>query len=527
MGTGRIDQTSRIYPTVRKTSQTQPLDEQSMVKRQAQTDRLAIRNGPSRASSLSDVVANAKAESSKKIGNSIVDGSRALHQRGYTYPPDLGANYYHKYNATGKSVGCCADFVSDSYKEMSKSLGKPGYDIGQIMKDKGYNPHYSPSMIQYFQKEQTLLPPPSKGTKAQVGDVVFFDWDGNGAKDPDHVAIVTKVDAHGNPTELMESRKFNQPTEITAITPGDSRWDKIVGIGRLKDATADNDAANALPPLGDAPFPGDSHSGGGRASADYSGGGRGNGGPVSSDGPTRTVPSRTGEPSNYQPFRRQEWESGISSALGLALEIVQKLSSALANDGEMSVDQLAKLAEKDGVPKDKAMKLAKEIMAKKSDLVASKAASPDMAKYMGKLSPEKIEEIFRERNSPLAGKGLGEFIVQMEQKYGIPAAQFLAQATMESQIGRVGSTQGEHHNIGNIRPGSSWDGPTLTTGNGSYRSYGSWEEGVEDFYKLMSGPLYAGKSLEDQINTYAPPSENNTNGYIDTIKALMRGWTGE
>ncbi|MNY38710.1 Mannosyl-glycoprotein endo-beta-N-acetylglucosaminidase [compost metagenome] len=98
---------------------------------------------------------------------------------------------------------------------------------------------------------------------------------------------------------------------------------------------------------------------------------------------------------------------------------------------------------------------------------------------------------------------------------------------MESGIGKVGSTQGEHHNIGNIRPGSSWDGPTVTTGSGSFRSYGSWEEGIEDFYKLMSGPLYAGKSLEDQINTYAPPSENDTNSYINTIKDLMTKWTGE
>jgi flagellum-specific peptidoglycan hydrolase FlgJ len=122
---------------------------------------------------------------------------------------------------------------------------------------------------------------------------------------------------------------------------------------------------------------------------------------------------------------------------------------------------------------------------------------------------------------------MGEFVLQMEAKYGVPAAQFLAQATMESGLGKEGYTQGEHHNIGNLRPGSSWDGPTVSGSSGSFRSYGSWEEGIEDYFKLLSGPLYAGKSLEAQIFTYAPPVENDSNHYYDTVKQLISGWTGE
>ncbi|HEY9854645.1 MAG TPA: glucosaminidase domain-containing protein [Stenomitos sp.] len=524
MSTGRIDSTHRSAP-VRKAAETRPLDEPAKEpKRPAQTDRLSLQSQPGKASGLSDVVAAAKSQNQKLIGNAVVDGARTLHTRGYVYPPDLGANYYHKYNDGGRSVGCCADFVCDSYKEMSKSLGKPQYDIGAQMEAKGYNPHYCPSMIQYFQKEQTLLPAPKDGGKAHVGDVVFFDWDGNGKADPDHVAVVTKVDAQGNPTELMESRHFNSPSEITTMTPGDRRWNCIVGIGRLKDATSDDEAANALPPIGPSSAPGDAGSRG-SANPTVGGGAAGNGGSVAHTAPS-DVRTSEGKATNYQPFHKTEFLQNLAASYGVAFDIMKQLADALASDSDMTVDQLAQLAEKKGVPKEKAQELAKKLMEKKAELKKAGAASPDTAKLMGKLSAEKIEQILTDRGSPLAGKHMGEFIVQMEEKYGVPAAQFLAQATMESGLGKTGYTQGDHHNIGNLRPGSSWEGPTVSGGSGTFRSYGSWEEGVEDYFKLLSGPMYQGKSLQDQIYTYAPPSENDSSKYYDTVVSLINQWTG-
>lgn len=488
-------------------------------------DQRSTQGGAARPSGLTEIAARVRVENQKQIGNAIVDGARTLHTRGYVYPPDLKDNYFHRYNPDGKSVGCCADFVCDSYKEMSKTLGKPEYDIGARMEAKGYNPHYCPSMIQFFQKEEKLLPPPKDGGKAQVGDVVFFDWDGNGKADPDHVAVVTKVDALGNPSELMESRHFNSPTEVTTMTPGDHRWNKIVAIGRLSDATSDNEAANALPSLGASNAPGDGLS---RGASDHrvAGGAAGNGGPVRST-PASEVRHEAGTPTNYQPFHRNQWLAGLAAEFGVPFDILGALAEAIANDSDMSVDQVAKAAEDKGVPKDKAQALAKKLVEKKQELRKANSASGDTAKYMGKMSAEKIEAVLSERGSPLAGKQMGEYILQMEQKYGVPASQFLAQATMESGIGKDGFTQGEHHNIGNLRKGSTWEGPTVNGGSGAYRSYGSWEEGIEDYFKLLSGPTYAGKSLHDQIYTYAPPSENDTAGYLNAVQNMMDKWTKE
>lgn len=150
----------------------------------------------------------------------IAQGALKLHNSGYKYPVNLTSQYRH---VPGK-IGCCADFVCDSYKEA-------GYDIGGDMVNKGYNPHYCPSMIGYFRNHQSLL---SSSSKAQVGDVVFFDWDGGGQSDPDHVAVVMKVDDQGRPVQLAESRHFDSPTEITTMSwnPADSRARAIVAYGR-------------------------------------------------------------------------------------------------------------------------------------------------------------------------------------------------------------------------------------------------------------------------------------------------------
>ena len=522
--TGPIQQSPTVQP-VRRGTPTTPIGDPQPQSQRTQTDQLQVQNAPT-ATPLSSVVAAAKAQNQQLIGNTIVDGARALHTRGYVYPPDLGPSYSHQYSPDGKSVGCCADFVADSYKEMAKSLNKPEYDIGAQMEAKGYNPHYCPSMIQYFQKEQTLLPSPAEGTRCHVGDAVFFNWDGSGKADPSHVAVVTKVDDQGRPLELMESRSLNHPSEVTTIRPGDGRYESIVAIGRLKDATSDDEAANKLPPLGPSSAPGDAPSGG-TGARDYSGGGRGNGGTVA-NGPSTDIPSRSGTPTNYQPFHKGEWMQGLSDTFGVSLGIIQELANAIANGGDMSVDALAAEAMKKD-PKltpEKAKALATKMLERKADLRKAAPASGDTAKYLGKMSANQIEKVLVDRHSPLAGKHMGEFILQMEQKYGVPAAQFLAQATMESGLGKTGYTQGSHYNIGNLRPGSSWTGPTVSGSAGSFRSYGSPEEGIEDYFKLLGGGTYKGKSLHDQIFTYAPPSENNSQHYLDQVQSMMTKWTG-
>jgi hypothetical protein len=59
---------------------------------------------------------------------------------------------------------------------------------------------------------------------AQPGDMVFFDWDGDG--EGDHTAIVTEVDGNGHATKIIESYDFNLPVRERAV--GNSA-DNIMG----------------------------------------------------------------------------------------------------------------------------------------------------------------------------------------------------------------------------------------------------------------------------------------------------------
>jgi Ca2+-binding EF-hand superfamily protein len=157
---------------------------------------------------------------------------------------------------------------------------------------------------------------------------------------------------------------------------------------------------------------------------------------------------------------------------------------------------------------------------------ASPAASGDTGKLLGAMTAADIEAVLVQRGSVLAGQGYGDYVLKMEKQYGVPAAQFLAQAIMESSLGNDGYTQ-PGFNIGNIRPGSSWDGPIVDGGSGKFRVYNSWEEGIEDYFSLLAGPIYAGKNLEEQLYTYCPPSDgNDTAHYHDQIVKLIYQWTG-
>jgi hypothetical protein len=150
------------------------------------------------------------------FGGRVVAAARQLMANGYHYPPDLSAHYYHK----RFEVGCCADFAVDSWT-------KAGVDVYQEMVDGGYNPHYCPSQMKFFldHPNHSLL---GADKPAQVGDFVFFDWDGDNVAD--HTAIVTEVDGNGKPSRIIESYDFNLPVRERAI--GNS-LNCVMGYGRL------------------------------------------------------------------------------------------------------------------------------------------------------------------------------------------------------------------------------------------------------------------------------------------------------
>jgi hypothetical protein len=144
------------------------------------------------------------------------------------------------------------------------------------------------------------------------------------------------------------------------------------------------------------------------------------------------------------------------------------------------------------------------------------------------VSPQVIDSVLAEYNSPATGKG--QVIHDLGVKYGIDPAFLLAFFIHESRAGTSprwaglkpdGSTT---HNVGNIICTSGW------RCYGRFRDYDSWEAGIEDWYRLLRD-LYVGKwnrtTVEEIIPKYAPASDNNDEAaYIKQVRTMVESWRG-
>jgi hypothetical protein len=141
------------------------------------------------------------------------------------------------------------------------------------------------------------------------------------------------------------------------------------------------------------------------------------------------------------------------------------------------------------------------------------------------ITAEAIEDILASYSSPAVGTG--EAWVKLGRKYEIDPAFALAFFIHES-------TAGTHPNWAGLKP----DGTTThNVGNiicagyshcyGRFRDYGSWEEGIEDWYRLIDVEYIRGRgteTLDDIIPIYAPSIENDVGGYVSTVKQLVDSW---
>lgn len=130
-----------------------------------------------------------------------------------------------------------------------------------------------------------------------------------------------------------------------------------------------------------------------------------------------------------------------------------------------------------------------------------------------------IARVLRGYGSPAVGAA--ETIYRLGVEYGIDPAYCLAFFIHESTAGTAGVAR-VTKSVGNIRhtPGyRNYEG---------YRHYDSWEEGIEDWYKLISDLYIDGWGLttvDAIIPVYAPSSDgNNPAGYAATVKKLVAGW---
>ena len=79
-----------------------------------------------------------------------------------------------------------------------------------------------------------------------------------------------------------------------------------------------------------------------------------------------------------------------------------------------------------------------------------------------------------------------------------------------------------NNNPGNIRHGNDWNGET--NGNdASFETFVSVEYGIRAIYRLTVtfGNYYNLKTIKEFISRYAPPNENNTKHYINTVWQYM------
>jgi len=135
------------------------------------------------------------------------------------------------------------------------------------------------------------------------------------------------------------------------------------------------------------------------------------------------------------------------------------------------------------------------------------------------ISADFINRVLDHYHSPAAGKG--QALYDYGVKYGIDPVYALAFFMHESSFGTTGVAR-ITHSLGNIRytPGyQDYHG---------YRMYRTWEEGFEDWYKLISN-LYVAQwnltTVDQIIPVYAPSSDNNdVAAYIQAVKNAVDTW---
>jgi hypothetical protein len=130
------------------------------------------------------------------------------------------------------------------------------------------------------------------------------------------------------------------------------------------------------------------------------------------------------------------------------------------------------------------------------------------------ISADLINQVLSVAGSPAAGTG--QSLYDLSRESGIDDAYALAVFEKESSFGTSGAGF-ENHALGNIVCAG------YPTCNGRFRAYASWQDGYQDFYRLISQEYVArGLSTVEAITpVYAPSSENDTGLYISQVCQSM------
>ena len=139
------------------------------------------------------------------------------------------------------------------------------------------------------------------------------------------------------------------------------------------------------------------------------------------------------------------------------------------------------------------------------------------------ISADFINQVLASYNSPAAGKG--QTMYNLGVKYGIDPVYALAFFMHESLFGTTGEARATL-SLGNSRCIPTR--PCIDQNRGGYAQMYSWEDGFEQFYKLIRN-LYVAQwglvTVDQIIPKYAPSSDgNNEQAYIATLKHEIDTW---
>jgi hypothetical protein len=163
--------------------------------------------------------------------------------------------------------------------------------------------------------------------------------------------------------------------------------------------------------------------------------------------------------------------------------------------------------------------------------VAPAAATPNVTAATGgetwdvrhtpSVDAAAIRQVLQKYNSPAIGAADAMYNLGVE--YGIDPAFCLAFFVNESTAGTAGVAR-TTKSVGNIRTTAGY------ADYQGYRKYDSWEQGIEDWYRLIRD-LYIGQwnltTVDQIIPVYAPTFDNNNpDHYVSTVKKLVSTWRG-
>lgn len=140
------------------------------------------------------------------------------------------------------------------------------------------------------------------------------------------------------------------------------------------------------------------------------------------------------------------------------------------------------------------------------------------------ITAQQFNDVLQEYNSPAAG--VGEYVVQYANKQNIDAAYILYIFIRESTAGTNKSWAGYKpdgsttHNVGNIICAG------YSTCYEGFRDYTTWEEGfAAAIDNLVSYNEQNGiTTIDAAIERWAPPRENDTEGYKTDLKDTVGSW---